>query len=79
MSATINNAYGRHLRQRTPVARAVARATPIRTMAKASPRAMAKAKVLKAKVDEEAASASLTRTIMQPVRREPKSYAREEP
>ena len=44
------------------MARAAARATPTRTMAKASPRGMAKAKVVKAKVDEEAATASLTRT-----------------
>ena len=62
MSATISNAHRRSLRPRTLVARAVARATPTRTMAKASPRGMAKAKVAKVKVDEEAATASLTRT-----------------
>ena len=41
---------------------AVARATPTRTVARASPRAVAKAKVAKAKVDEEALNASPTRT-----------------
>ena len=62
MSATISNVYWRGVRPRTLVARAVARATPIRTMANASPRGMAKAKVPKAKVDEEAVTANLTRT-----------------
>ena len=65
ISATISNAYRRSLRPRTLVARAVARATPTTTMAKASPRGMAKAKVAKVKVDEEAATASLTRTTTQ--------------
>ena len=55
-------AYRRSLRPRTPVASVVARATPTRTMPKASPRAGAKDKVAKAKVDEEAATASLTKT-----------------
>ena len=59
-----NNADRRSLRPRTPVARAVARTTPTRTMAKASPRTMAKAKVAKAKDDEEALTASRTRTRM---------------
>ena len=61
-STTRMSGYRRSLRPRTLVARAVARATPTRTMAKASPRGMAKAKVAKVKVDEEAATASLTRT-----------------
>ena len=65
MSATISNAYRRRLRPRMLVARAVARATPARTMAKASPRGMAKAKVAKVKVDKEAATASLTMTRTQ--------------
>ena len=59
------NAYRRSLKPRTPVARAVTRATPTRTMAKASPSGMAKAKVAKAKVDDEAVTASLTRTRTQ--------------
>ena len=62
MSATISNAYQRSLRRRTLVARPVAKAPPTRTMAKASPRGMARAKVAKVKADEEAATASLTRT-----------------
>ena len=61
-SATTSNASRRSLRPRTPVARAVARAKPTRTVARASPRAMAKAKVAKAKVDDEALTASRTRT-----------------
>ena len=61
-STTTSNACQRSLRARRPVARAVARATPTRTVAKASPRAMAKAKIAKAKVDEEALTASRTRT-----------------
>ena len=61
MSATISNAYRRSLNPRTPVARAVAKATPKNTMAKASARGMAKARVVKTKVDEEAVTASLTR------------------
>ena len=61
-SATTSNAYQQSLRPRTAVARAVARATPTRTVAKASPRAMAKAKMAKAKVDEDALSLSRTRT-----------------
>ena len=61
-SATTSNACRRSLRSRTPVARAVARATPTRTVARSSPRAMAKAKVAKAKVEKEAQTASRTRT-----------------
>ena len=64
MSASISNACRRSLRPRMLVARAVARATPTRTMGKASPRGTAKAKLTKVKVDKEVATASLTRTTM---------------
>ena len=64
-SATISNAIRRSSRPRTPGARAVARTTPTRTVARASPRAMAKAKVAKAEMDEEALTASWTRTRTQ--------------
>ena len=50
------------LKTKNASGRAVARATPTRTMAKASPRGMAKAKVRNVKEDEEAATAILTRT-----------------
>ena len=61
-SATTSNTFRRSSRPKTPVASAVARATPTRTVGRASPRAMAKAKVAKAKLDEEALTASPTRT-----------------
>ena len=61
-SATISNAFRRSSRPRTAVTRAVARATLARTVARASPRAMAKAKGARAKMDEEAPTASRTRT-----------------
>ena len=61
-SATTSNASRRSSRPRTAVARAVARATPTRTVARARPRAMAKANVARAKADEEAMTASQTRT-----------------
>ena len=64
MSDTTSNAFRRSSRPRTALARAVAKATPTRTVARASPRAMAKAKVAGAKVDKEALTASRTGTRM---------------
>ena len=63
-TATTSNASWRSSRTRTAVARAVASATPTRTVARARPRVVAKAK-RRAKVDEEAVTASPTRTRMQ--------------
>ena len=66
-SATTSNASQQSSRARTAVARAAARATPTRTVARASPRTVAKAK-RRAKLDEEALIASLTgtRTLTSP-------------
>ena len=58
MSATIRNVFRRSSTPRRPVARA----TPTRTVARASRNAMAKAKVARASVDEEALTASQTGT-----------------
>ena len=51
--------------------RAVARGTPTRTVARASPRAMAKASVPRTKLDEEALTASWTRTRTRASQEEP--------
>ena len=58
-SATTSDAFQRSSRARTAVARAVARETPTRTVARGSPRVMAMATV-----DEEALTASRTRKRM---------------
>ena len=60
-SATTSNTPRRSSTARTALARAEARATQTRKVARASPRAVAKAK-RRAEVDEEALIASLTRT-----------------
>ena len=61
-SANLGNVFRRSSRPRTAVAGAVARATPTRTVARAGPRAMAKARAARAKVDEEALTANRTVT-----------------